>query len=180
MHPRIAEVLAHVETERDNLHATVAAIPAARYAIVPPSGGWTVLGVLEHLAIVEGRVTGNLQKRIAEAREAGLGRETDTTSVLAGMRLERLLDRTNKLNAPEAIRPKGEVDLDAAWAALDRSRAALRAFVADIDGLALRDVTHPHPIFGPLDVYSWIAFVGSHEARHAAQIREIGASLGGA
>ena len=32
-------------------------------------------------------------------------------------------------------------------------------------------------VFGPLDLYTWFAFIGAHEARHAAQIREIGAAL---
>lgn len=177
MHPRLAEILAHVERERAALRTTVASIPADRHASVPPAGGWSVLGVLEHLGATEARIVGLLQKKVGEAREAGLARETETTPLLGTMQLERLLDRTNKLAAPEATQPKGTPDLESAWTALDRSRAALRAFIADVDGLALRDVTHPHLYFGPLDAYTWLAFVGSHEARHAAQIREIGSSF---
>ena len=32
---------------------------------------------------------------------------------------------------------------------------------------------YPHPLFGPLSAYHWFAFIAAHEARHAAQIREI-------
>jgi hypothetical protein len=35
----------------------------------------------------------------------------------------------------------------------------------------------PHPVFGPLDGYAWFGFIGAHEARHAAQIAAMVASL---
>jgi hypothetical protein len=35
----------------------------------------------------------------------------------------------------------------------------------------------PHPALGVLDGYQWLAFVGTHELRHANQIREIGEAL---
>jgi hypothetical protein len=34
-------------------------------------------------------------------------------------------------------------------------------------------------VLGVIDAYQWFIFVGSHEARHASQIREIGAALTG-
>jgi hypothetical protein len=139
-----------------------------------------VLGVLEHLNLVETRVTGLLRKVIAEAKEKGLGRETETSAVIPEMNLGRLLDRTNRLAAPEMSQPRGGRTLAEAWHALDESRTAFRAVVLDADGFALREITYPHLYFGPLDMYTWIAFVGSHEARHADQIREIGNSLGAA
>jgi hypothetical protein len=38
-------------------------------------------------------------------------------------------------------------------------------------------VVVPHPALGDQNLYQWIAFVGAHESRHAAQIREIAAAL---
>jgi hypothetical protein len=38
-------------------------------------------------------------------------------------------------------------------------------------------VSMPHSVFGPSSAYHWFAFVGAHEARHAAQIREIAGAL---
>ena len=35
----------------------------------------------------------------------------------------------------------------------------------------------PHPVLGPINIYQWALFVGSHEARHALQIREIAAGF---
>ena len=44
-------------------------------------------------------------------------------------------------------------------------------------GMPLGAVQQPHRILGELNLYEWIAFLGTHEARHAAQIRELAATL---
>lgn len=43
------------------------------------------------------------------------------------------------------------------------------------DGLAFSGVLHPHPIFGMLDLYEWVHFIGAHDRRHAEQVRELAA-----
>ncbi len=58
-------------------------------------------------------------------------------------------------------------------ARIDAARAALLDVIRGADGLALGEVMFPHPAAGPLNGYAWIVFVGLHEARHAAQVREI-------
>ena len=54
----------------------------------------------------------------------------------------------------------------------------LRGAVDRADGLAIGEVTAPHPFLGSLNLYQWLIFLGAHEARHAAQIREIAGSAG--
>lgn len=180
MHPRIEELQHHLERTRRTLRESVASVPAERHAVAPAEGRWSVLAVLEHLYLVESRIAGLLRKKIDEARAGGLGAETDTSPLLSSMQLDKVLNREVRIEAPDPLHPAATRDLDAIWSALDESRRALTATMQAADGLALREITHPHPAFGPLDVYTWFGFVGSHEERHAAQIREIGASLGGA
>lgn len=31
---------------------------------------------------------------------------------------------------------------------------------------------YPHPVFGPMDVAQWVDFIGIHEERHLAQLKE--------
>ncbi len=64
-----------------------------------------------------------------------------------------------------------------ALTALDGTRAALLAVLEGAGGRRLEDLSYQHPFAGNLDLYQWIAFVGLHEARHVAQIREIAARL---
>jgi hypothetical protein len=179
MHPRIEELIRHLDSTRAELRAAIDGIPDARRSIKPASGGWSSIGVLEHLALAESRVIGLLAKKISEAKAAGLGPETDATPVLPRLGIERVIDRSVKIEAPPTIQPTQERALEVVWTALEDARRGLKQLLAECDGFALGEISHPHPVFGPIDGYQWIGFIGSHEARHAAQIREIGASLAG-
>src|SRR5262249_4976112 len=97
--------------------------------------------------------------------------DASTEPVLPTLDIARVLDRSTPLTAPEIVRPRG-LSADAAWAQLERSTIALRASIAQGDGLALSEITYPHPLLGPLSMYGWIALAGAHEGRHAEQIRE--------
>jgi len=173
MHPRTEELLVYLDQQRAVLRTAFDAVPENARNRSPAPGQWSPTAIVEHLAIVDGRIARLLSKRIAEGREAGLGSESSTDPILPTIDTARLLNRTTRVPAPEVLHPTG-LDADAAWAALERSTVELRASVAEGDGLALSTITHPHPLFGPLSLYYWIAFVGAHEARHAAQIRECG------
>jgi hypothetical protein len=177
MHPRIRELLDHLDVQRGYLRAAVDSVPPARREVAPAPGRWSVADVLEHLALLERRLTGLFSKRIAEARAAGLGAETQTDSVLASSDMVRLVDRTRRLTAPETVHPTAGLTAAAAWSALEESRVGLRAMIDGADGFALGEITHDHAAFGTLNLYQWIAFIGGHEARHADQIREIGQEL---
>jgi hypothetical protein len=88
----------------------------------------------------------------------------------------RVVDRGSKRNAPEATHPI-DVDPGTAWETLLRDRKTFKATALRGDGLALGTVTAPHPAFGQITLYEWIAFVGYHGARHGAQIAENEAAL---
>jgi hypothetical protein len=81
------------------------------------------------------------------------------------------------LIARESALPSGGLDAGAAWAALAETRRILREVLLAADGLALSDLVLPHPRLGPLNVYQWVVFVGAHEGRHAAQVREVTEAL---
>jgi hypothetical protein len=137
-----------------------------------------VAQILDHLAITNSRVAALVNKSIAEAKANGLGPDTATSTVLRTIPTERILDRTTKVQAPEMIRPRSEGDAETAWADLAQAREKLRAAFLTGDGLALDQVIQPHPVLGPINMYQWVLFNGSHEARHTLQIREIAAELG--
>jgi hypothetical protein len=173
VHPRLAELLRYTELQRDGLLAAVATVPETARDQRPGPGHWSVAEVLEHLCIVEQGVSRLITRRIERAREAGLGPETETGSLLHCLDRFPLLDRSATMPAPELVRPPGSLNAAAALEGLERSRHALRAAIATGDGLALGTVTGPHPLLGPLTLYQWVLFVGQHECRHAMQIRDI-------
>ena len=177
MHPRHQELASHLDQQRADLRAAVAGVPADHHSASPAEDQWSVLGVLEHLVIVEGRVGTLIEKHLSDARAAGLPSETDESPILPTLNVAMFSDRSRKIKASEAAHPKFGRTLDELWTSLDGSLANIHRLLGTADGARLSEIMMPHPVFGPLDLYTWFAFIGSHEARHAAQIREIGAKL---
>jgi hypothetical protein len=168
----MTELLDYLDVQRAELRAAFDSIPAAARDQPPAPGLWSATAIVEHLAIVGERIAQRLSKGIDEARANGLGPETSTEPILPTLNLERALDRSKRFTAPDVLKPTG-LSGDAAWAALEGATVKVRAAVATGDGLALEQVGWPHPVFGQLSLYEWIGFVGAHEARHAAQMREM-------
>jgi hypothetical protein len=180
MHPRTAEILSHLDENRATLHAAVDTVPSPLRETRPATDRWSVAEVLEHLARVEEQITRLLAAKLSEARMTGvLGPERETSRVTDSLDRRAILDRRRRITAGERVLPRGEMDSAAALASLDKSRADLRELVVSHDGLSLGSVSFPHPVLGVIDGYQWFAFIGTHEARHAAQIREIGDELAG-
>jgi hypothetical protein len=72
------------------------------------------------------------------------------------------------------LRPSGTLTCEAAIAALAESRAALLDAARAADPVALEQRTYHHAVLGRITLIDWLAFVAHHEARHAAQIDEVG------
>ena len=177
MHPRIRELLDYLDSQRLVLRAAIDAVPSELRERRPSLDAWSAAEVIEHVAIVERRLTQRLDALVAEARARGVGPETETGPVLDPAAHRMLLDRSYRLTASTAAHPSGTVDAEQAWAEFEAAHAALRASVLAGDGLALGTVTAAHPRLGDLNWYQWVAFVGGHEARHAAQIRDVANAL---
>ena len=164
------ELLTYLDEQRAVLKSAFESVPIELRAHPPAEERWSAANVIEHLSIVETRIARLLTERIQEAR-ATLLKDTNTEPILPKIDYKRMYDRSNRVKAPETAIPTG-LDAATAWTALENAGSMLRAVLVEHDGLALSAVTHPHPRFGSLSVYEWAAFLGAHEVRHAAQIRE--------
>ena len=177
MHPRLEEVINYLDTERTALREAVESVPPELRNQQPGADRWSVAQVLQHLLIIEKRIGLGMTKWVTDARASNRGPETETSSVMNSLPLQLITDRSQRRNAPEEVRPSGDIDAQSAWVALEKSRESLRAAFLSGDGLALSKVIQPHPVLGPINLYQWALFVGSHETRHAGQVREIAAQL---
>ena len=171
-HPRAREVYDYLVTARVHLDDAVRAVPAGARDTRRAPDRWSVAEILEHLAQVNESIARLVDKRVTSGREAGLGQDPESTSILWTLDVARLLDRRERMEAPSRIHPKGGLTFDAAWDALGRADEALQNALVAADGLALGIISHPHHFLGPLNLYQWVAFAAAHEFRHAAQIRE--------
>jgi len=179
MHPRIQEVLEYLDSTRSDLSNAVEAVSANRREERPGADRWSAAEVLEHLAIIEGRVTQMVAAKIGAAKASGLGPDPETSSIVDSIDRKRIADRSRPVTAPDLLRPLAETEATAVWSTLQQSRTRLREAVVAGDGLALSEIKHAHPVLGLINLYQWLVFVGSHEARHTAQIQEIAREFDG-
>lgn len=173
MQARISEVLDYIDAQRAALERTLSEVPSESRERKPAAERWSVAQVLQHLELTEAGITKVVSGFIEQARSPEVGRESETSAVSGTFDFDRVLDRSRPIVAPDGVRPREALDAGAAWERLKRRREKFRDLVVSADGLALAKVSAANPVLGPLDGYQWILFVGAHEARHTAQIREI-------
>jgi len=174
MHSRLAAAIAHADRARVELLEAVDAIPGELREARPSEEAWSAAEVLEHLVRVEKGVAKLVALKVGEMQTmAEPPREADEMVAIDVARFEFLANRELRIPAPERVVPEGVMSADAARAALVETRGMLLDQLHAGDGLAYSAVRHPHPLFGPLDLYEWVHFIGSHESRHAAQVRAI-------
>lgn len=169
MHPRISELLDYVDRQADVLRAEFEAIPPERRGTRPAPDRWSPAEVVHHVVIVEQRLVKRVQAFAEQAR--AFPPEHDTSSVFTVVDVGRFVSRNSRFKTSEAGEPR---DTDAArvWSEFEATRGQLKDAIRSADGLALNEVSAPHPALGTLSGYGWIAFAGAHAARHAAQIKE--------
>ena len=167
----VAEIYEEIEETRARLVGAVEDLTDEQLGFRPSPEKWTVAEIVEHLAIVEGRVARRLGVMLTKLEpEAARAEGSPFETVSVEEFVER--SRTEKYQAPDEIRPKG-LPLSDSLARLRDSRTALRSLrerVERTDGTRAR---FPHPVWGPLDLYQWLAFVGAHEQRHLSQIEAL-------
>lgn len=177
MHARLAEAMDYVEEKRKELLQSFAGVPADRLGRKPADGAWSVAEILDHLGIVESGVARLIAKRAGKAREAGLGEEKSTESVLPSFAQHGVKLEAMKMESPTTVYPRANADLQEALDGLKASRESLRAAAGAANGLSLGEIKHTHPLLGELDLYQWIIFLGQHEARHRKQIERTLSSI---
>jgi uncharacterized damage-inducible protein DinB len=178
MHSRLAAALAHADAARAALFAAVDEVPEPLREARASEDTWSVAEIIEHLARTETGIAKLFALRIGEMQaQASPPREAPEFIAITNPAFALAENPTRKLAAPERIQPRGEMSADEARAKLVQSRGMLLDQLHAGEGLAYSTILHPHPYFGDLNVYEWVHFLGSHEIRHTAQIREVGAKL---
>lgn len=180
LHPRIRELIDFLAAQRRAVRDAVAAVPAELRDRKPGPDRWSVAEVLEHLTMIERRVAALLTMQVTAARANGVGPDPDTSSVVASFpNADRLTNRERKIVTPKAGVPSGAINTVAGTEALDQAHGAMLASLQNANGVSLQNLVAAHPVLGPLNLYHFVVALGLHDARHAAQIREIGDMLAG-
>jgi hypothetical protein len=168
----VAEIFDDIDAARARLLRCVESLSDEQQSFRPAPEKWSAAEIVEHLSIIERRVTKLIAALLDEA-EAG-GRPRDAAAPFAPVSVAEFVEqsRAQKFNAPENARPEG-LPLADSLSNLRDSRAALQALRPRVERVDGSDTRFPHPAWGPLNLYQWVAFVGAHEARHLAQIEAL-------
>jgi hypothetical protein len=169
----VAEIFETIDETRARLYKRVEGLSPAQGAFRPTPEAWSIAEIVEHLGIMEGRLSGLLNMMLKKAESASM--QASDGQGFRPFSLDQHVERslTEKYTAPETVRPSGNVTIEDSLAGLRRSRAALHHLRPKLEALDLSSMTYPHPVFGPLDLYQWLAFIGVHEDRHLRQIESI-------
>ena len=167
-------VLKLLEDSRSKLETELAGMPDEFYSRKPADGGWSINDVVEHLVILERRVTPMLEAKLPEQEVMP---DRSNAHVRDAKLVKQVASQTVKLSAPDVTMPTGRYE--SCRQALDDFGVA-RQRTLDYTASAtpyLRGRLLPHPFLGPLDGCQWLLAIGAHTQRHIKQIQQIKATL---
>jgi hypothetical protein len=164
-------ILALLDRERAAFLAQVERVPRGRQAERAAPDRWSVAEIVEHVSRIDTGVVKILSVRGAEPLSATPAQLADAR--LTPEKIARVRGRTERVEAPDRVRPTGTLSPEAALEQLAAARAALKAAYASADPAVLDGAVHPHPLIGPITLRDWFELAAHHDARHAAQIAEL-------
>jgi hypothetical protein len=169
----VAQILEVIDRTREKLYRRVEGLSEEQANSRPRPEAWTPREIVEHLSLIEDRLLRMMTMMLTKAEGAAGGANTETGAPveMKPFSLDQFIERARgeKYTAPEAVTPGGEASLTDSLAKLRRSREDLHALRPRAEAIDLSGVTYPHPAFGPLNFYQWMAFIGIHEERHLSQ-----------
>ena len=167
----VAQIIEEIDKTRERLYRRVEGLTDEQASARPNPNAWTPAEMVEHLSLLEHRLLRMMTVMLTKAESPG-ARGLDAPPVeMKPFTLDEFIERSRdeKYTAPETVRPSGAVSLSDSLARLRRSREELRALRPRIEATDLSTVTYPHPAFGQLNFYQWLALIGMHEERHLRQ-----------
>ena len=161
----IKDVAGQLESARAELIAVVSTLTEEQARTRPAPDRWSVLECLEHVSFVERRFLGMV-------RESELGTPVERDPSKEAALKERVLDRSNRRTAPEAVHPFGRYQsISEALRDFNAVRDETLRFASD-EGVNLLSRSANHPVLGPLNGVEALLLIAGHGRRHTAQMRE--------
>jgi hypothetical protein len=169
-------LLEYMQQTRADFEKSIQGLSEAQWNYKPAPDRWSVAEVSEHITKAEAMLGGMTANAVMEGKPATEEQKAKTKGMEEKI-LAAIPDRTNKAQAPDALKPNGkwktQVELMQAFA---EARANNEQFIK-ANYARLRDAVAPSPI-GEMDAYQWMLFTAAHTKRHTAQILEVKADPG--
>lgn len=170
----VEQIFSFIDKKRERLIEAVSELndeQASELKRAPDA--WSIAEIMEHLSIGEYGIVGLINRLLEKTEAKGLVSENKIVfnpPLSLAAEAERAKDA--KFEAPEQLLPNKGIALSSSLERLKASRASLHELHSRIETVDASDAKFPHPAFGNLNLYQWVAFIGLHEAHHLRQIRE--------
>ena len=169
-----AKALKWLDESRQEFLAAIDGVTEQQWKWKPAPERWSVGEVAEHIVIAEASQFANMQKAISSAPNPDWEDKTKGKTD----RLEAVLaPRLGRVQAPEAIVPKGGMTLTQVKERFEKQRAEMVKFARETDA-PLKQYTIDNPFFGTLNAYHWLIYAPLHTMRHDKQIAEVKSTAG--
>lgn len=168
----IEEVYAANDKIREGLLATIENISDEQANNLPDGEKWTIAQIVEHIGIVQDGMA-KISAKLLTAAQAN-GKTSDGKIILSDSFSEHAAGaREQKFEAPDRVRPTGNLTLAEAVEKLEESRQKLYDLKPLFETVECSEQKFPHPAFGDLTAHEWLALAGGHEYRHLEQIKRL-------
>jgi hypothetical protein len=162
------EGLAQLERTRFAVIEATKGLSDAQWKFKPAPDRWSVVEVLEHIAVTEDFLRNMVTTKVMQAPAGKPDRDFKSTDTFV---VSGVADRTQRVQAPQEVAPTGRWSPQEALDRFQKSREATVAYLKSTPGL--RDHVVDSPLGRPLDAYQWLLFISAHSERHTKQILEV-------
>lgn len=157
-------LVAHLEMTESWLASELGGLSQAQLSFRMTPESWSIMDVVEHLAIAEPQYWKQLQDSLKQPVSNEKLDATDAAILWYG------IDRTNRQRTGEARVPHGTFkDVAGSHGAFRK----LRGEMLQVAKTSNEDMRGRKLLEGNMSVYQWFLMISTHSQRHILQIREI-------
>lgn len=173
----VDRLLALLARTRSALIAEARTFGAEGFGRSPAPGRWSAAHVLDHLAVMEGRLAPHFCAMVEGTRPGTVGPWDRVRCLPPSLALWRGIRVPNPKIVDPAKQPGGCAEL---IAKLTSSRRQLVTLIEATRGRDLGHLRLVHGFLGGLNLYGWWELIAHHEERHRQQLIEIREALAAA
>jgi hypothetical protein len=161
--------LAYLESTQKGVVDATKGLSVAQWNFKSAPDRWSVAEVTEHIASAEDFLRSMVTDKVMNAPSRS---EPEDVKALDEMVLKGVVDRSQKRQAPEPIKPSNRYGSpEGSLKHFAESRPITEEFLRTHDDLRAHATDSP---FGKkLDAYEWVLFIAAHSERHTKQIAEV-------
>jgi uncharacterized protein YciI len=167
------KLIAHLEKTWKTLEEETKGLTPEQWNFKSAPDRWSVADVYEHLAASEDFLFGLITERVLKSPAAPEKKDAAKQEANDALVLKAIPDRTNRVQAPEPLRPTNRFgSSDETRKQFAERRRRTIEFVRN-STQDLRAHFMDSPVIPGMDAYQWFLFISAHTMRHTEQIREV-------